>query len=60
MIIIGTFTAVAINTQPISKGRVASFNIFTLPIASIIKPPIIALIGVIMTITLAEIQRITF
>lgn len=57
MIIIGIFTAVAINIHPAMVGIAASFNMFNLPIASIIKPPTIALNGVIITITLAETQN---
>lgn len=55
MINIGTFTDVAIKIQPIIVGTAESLSRFSLPIASMIKPAIIALKGLMRTMTLAKI-----
>lgn len=53
IISISTFVAIAIRTQPMAPGMAASFIVFSLPMLSIRKPPMIEPAGTITTITLA-------
>lgn len=53
---IGTFHAIAIIIQPIILGMHASFNVFSLPQLSIIKPPVMPPNGATITIALAKIK----
>lgn len=50
---IGTLVAMAMRTQPMAPGIAANLMVFSLPIWSIRKPPIMAPTGTITTITLA-------
>lgn len=55
-IIMVTFWAPAMIDQPMALGRAASLRAWSLPIESIMNPPVMAPSGTMMTITLAVIK----